>query len=150
MSDHTAGRPPKSCIQTEPIFGGGDGVVGFPCSYGHSLLPPGLIGRLGYGGKMSDLIVAVLQLPCRSSRNSPAEPLAVGPGAFGGGIFKQAFSNQLPHTNQVPISDLYRRNKMKVERNTERCGNTGVPVLYPDGDKFPHNTEQYLGSNQRK
>lgn len=62
---------------------------------------------------MSDLVVAVLQLTCSSSRNSPAKPLAVRPGALGGGIFKQAFSNQLPHTNQVSISDLHRRNNMK-------------------------------------
>lgn len=100
----------------------GGAVVSFLCSWGHSLIPPGLIGRLRYGGKMSDLVVAVLQLPCCSSRNSPAEPLAVRPGAFGGGIFKQAFSNQPPHTNQVPISDLW--HKMKVERNTKHCGNT--------------------------
>ena len=58
---------------------------------------------------MSDLVVAVLQLACSSSRNSPAKPLAARPGAFGGGIFKQAFCNQLPHTNQVTISKLHRR-----------------------------------------
>lgn len=68
---------------------------------------------------MSDLVVAVLQLTCSSSRNSPAKPLGVGPGAFGGGIFSQAFSNQLPHTNQVSFSDLHRRN-MRTEETVNR------------------------------
>lgn len=59
---------------------------------------------------MSDLVVAVLQLTCSSSRNSPAKSLAVGPGALSGGVFSQALSYQLPHTDQVSISDLHRTN----------------------------------------
>lgn len=55
---------------------------------------------------MTDFVVAVLQLSCSSSRNSPAKPVAVRPGALGGSIFSQTFSNQLSHTNQVPVSDL--------------------------------------------
>ena len=80
----------------------------FLCMHGHLFVPPGLISWLRYSGKMSDLVVAVLQLTCSSSRNTPAKPLAVRPGAPGGGIFSQAFSNQLPHTNQVPISYLHK------------------------------------------
>lgn len=60
---------------------------------------------------MSDLVVAVLQVTCRSSRNDPAKPPAVWPGALGGGILSQAFPHQLPHTNQVSISDLHRRQR---------------------------------------
>lgn len=80
---------------------------------------------------MSDLVVAVLQLTCGSSWNSPAKPLAVRPGTFGGGIFSQAFSNQLPHTNQVPISNLHRRNNMRgvVVVN---CGKTPACPFYID------------------
>lgn len=62
---------------------------------------------------MSDLVVAVLQLACSSSRNSPTKPLAVRPGALGGGVFNQALSNQLAHTHQVSISDLHTNNRTK-------------------------------------
>lgn len=55
---------------------------------------------------MSDLVVAVLQLTSSSPRNSPAKSLAVRSGALGGGIVSKAFPDQLPHTNQVPISDI--------------------------------------------
>jgi len=61
---------------------------------------------LGYGGKVSDLVVAGLQLSLRSPGNDPTEPLAVWLGALGCGIFSQAFPSQLPHTNQVAISDI--------------------------------------------
>lgn len=62
---------------------------------------------------MSDLVVAVLQLPRGPSRNSPAKPLAVWLGAPGGGIFSQAFPNQLPHTDQVPVSELQHHREKK-------------------------------------
>lgn len=80
----------------------------FSACWGHPSIAPGLISRLRYGGKMSDFVVAVLQVTCSSSRNNPAKPPAVWPGAFGGGIFSQAFPNQLPHANQVTISNLDR------------------------------------------
>lgn len=81
---------------------------------GHPYVPAGLIGRLWDGGKMSDLVVAVLQLTRSSSRNSPAKPLGVGPGAPGGGVLSQAFSNQLPHDHQVSISDLHIKQNKQV------------------------------------
>lgn len=80
----------------------------FSGCWGHPSIAPGLISRLGYGGKVSDFVVAVLQVTCSSSWNNPAKPAAVWPGALGGGIFSQAFPNQLPHTNQVTISNLHR------------------------------------------
>lgn len=98
---------------------------------------------------MSDLVVAVFQLTCSSSRNNPAEPLAVGPGALGGGIFSQAFTNQLPHTNQVPIPDLEEttcgKKKIINRGNTLECLFHVLMVTSTNP-----NIKQSLGSNQTK
>lgn len=56
---------------------------------------------------MSDLVVAVLQLARGSSRDVPAESLAVRPGAFGIGVFSQAFPDQLSNAHQVSVSHLH-------------------------------------------
>lgn len=56
---------------------------------------------------MSDLVVAVLQLARGSSRDGPAESLAVRSGAFGVGVFSQAFPDQLSNTHQVSVSHLH-------------------------------------------
>lgn len=66
-----------------------------------------LRSRLGYGGKMGDLVVAVLQLTSSSSWNGPAKPLAVGSGALVGGIFGQTLPHQLPHAHQVTVFYLH-------------------------------------------
>lgn len=55
---------------------------------------------------MSDLVVAVLQLSCCSSRDDPAQSLAVGFPALGSGIFDQALGHKLPHAHQIPIFNL--------------------------------------------
>lgn len=91
----------------------------FSGCWGYPSIAPGLISRLGYGGKMSDFVVAVLQVTCSSSRNNPAKPAAVWPRALGGGIFSQAFPNQLPHTNQVTISNLLRWGRQGREGGRE-------------------------------
>ena len=62
---------------------------------------------------MSDLVVAGLQLPLRSPGDDPPQPLAVGLGALGGGVLSQALPSQLPHTNQVAISDLQEESPSK-------------------------------------
>lgn len=94
----------------------------FSAWWGHPFIAPGLISRLRYGGEMSDFVVAVLQVTCSSSRNNPAKPAAVWPGALGGGIFSQAFPNQLPHTNQVTISNLHRwGNERRGVKGAQLC-----------------------------
>lgn len=55
---------------------------------------------------MSDLVVTVLQLSCRSSGDDPAQSLAVGLPALGGGIFSQALGDEFSHTHQIPIFNL--------------------------------------------
>ena len=79
---------------------------------------------LGYGGKVSDLVVAGLQLSLRSPGNDPTEPLAVWLGALGCGIFSQAFPSQLPHTNQVAISDLPKREGINNMHYSYNVNNT--------------------------
>ena len=102
-------KTPQSYIQSEQ-----DNLLYIvsPCKVTH-LCPQVLISWFGYGGKMSDLVVAMLQLTGSSTRDGPAKSLAVRFGALGGGVFSQTFSNQLPQTNQVTISDLQRRNTHK-------------------------------------
>lgn len=55
---------------------------------------------------MRDLVVALLQLSCRSSRDDPAQPLAVGLPALGSRVLHQALGDELPHTHQVPAFNL--------------------------------------------
>lgn len=62
---------------------------------------------------MSNLVVAVLQLTSSSSRDRPAEPLVVGSGALGGGVFRQAFPHQLSHAHQVTVFYLRKAEKSK-------------------------------------
>lgn len=75
-------------------------------------------GRLGYGRKMSDLVVAVLQLARCSSWDDPAEPLAVWSGALGVGVFDQAFPDQLSNAQQVSISHLNQKSVRKTTAET--------------------------------
>lgn len=55
---------------------------------------------------MGNLVVTVLELSGGSTRNHPTQSLAVWLQALGGGVFSQAFSNKLPHANQVSRFNL--------------------------------------------
>lgn len=55
---------------------------------------------------MGNLVVTMLELSGGSTRNHPTQSLAVWLQALGGGVFSQAFSNKLPHANQVSRFNL--------------------------------------------
>lgn len=69
---------------------------------------------------MSDLVEAVLQLSSCSARDDPAQPLAVGLRALGGGIFNQALGDELPCTKQIPIFNLEMGQKQENWQSCQR------------------------------
>lgn len=62
---------------------------------------------------MCNLVVTMLQLSGGSTRNHPSQSLAIWFQALGGGVFSQAFSNKLPHANQVSSFNLKSKSKIQ-------------------------------------